>query len=170
MRIATLGGEEAAAALPALTELLIDAVDSGASVGFLAPLSRAEATVYWQGTVAQIGPHLRLFAAFDEAGLTGSAQLQPAERPNGAHRAEIAKLLVHRRARRRGLGAALMAHAEREALALGRTLLVLDTRTGDDAERLYRQLGWTEAGIIPRYVRSSAGEMTDTTIFYKHLA
>ena len=169
MRTAGLGGEAAVGAVPSLAELLIDAVESGASVGFLAPLSMAEATDDWRGTTARIGPHLQLCAAFDEEGLAGSVQLQPADRPNGAHRAEIAKLLVHRRARRRGLGAALMAHAEREALALGRTLLVLDTRTGDDAERLYRKLGWTEAGIIPRYVRSSAGEMTDTTIFYKHL-
>ena len=97
------------------------------------------------------------------------AQLVPAWQPNQPHRADVAKVLVHRRARRRGVGRALMAAVEREALRRGRTLLTLDTDTGGDAERLYSALGYARAGVIPGYALFSTGPLCDTTIFYKHL-
>ena len=169
LRIAQVDRIEAQRLEPQLVDLLIDAVNSGASVGFLAPLDRSEAKAYWQGVLAEIGPHLLLLVAIDDDGLAGSVQLHPASRANGRHRAEVAKLLVLQRARRRGIGAALMATLERTALDLGRTLLILDTRTGDDAERLYTRFGWTRFGIVERYVRDRNGVMTDTSFFSKEL-
>ena len=150
-----------------LIALLIDAVESGASIGFLAPLSDAEAREYWR-TVSEAQNRIVLVA---QAGrrIVGAVQVDLCERANGTHRAEILKLMVHRRARRQGLGRALMEAAARAAAAQGRTLLVLDTRSGDPAEVLYRELGYQTAGVIPRYARSSTGEMHDTVMLYKEL-
>ena len=111
----------------------------------------------------------KLMGASLDGGLVGTVQLHPAGQANGSHRAEVAKLLVHRSARRRGVGRALMGAVEALAREQGRTLLVLDTQTGSDAERLYTDLGWTVAGVIPGYSRLSDGSLGATTYLYKRL-
>jgi len=154
----------------ALAHVLIDAVDGGASVGFLPPLGLPEAEAWWRNTLAGADERAAFVVARDETGIAGTVQLLPAWAPNQPHRAEIAKLLVHRRARRRGLGRALMEYAETRAQRAGFTLLTLDTKRGDDAERLYERTGWQRAGIIPGYALDPAGTPCDTVIFYKMLA
>jgi len=153
-----------------LAAVLVDAVDSGASVSFMAPFRHAEAVAYWQGVVAAVAAGRVVLLVAPAAGrVDGTVQLHLATPPNQAHRAEIAKLLVHRRARGRGIARRLMAAAERQALARGRTLLTLDTLVGGGADRLYQRLGWTRAGVIPRYARLPHGPLGDTVIFYKEL-
>ena len=153
-----------------LCALLIDAVDSGASVGFLPPLSAADAQGYWEGVRRALhGGGRWLFGAFSGGRLVGSVQLDLAGMANGSHRAEVMKLFVHRSARRQGVARALMLAIESQARAAGRTLLVLDTRHGDEAERLYRALGYVQAGVIPRYARSASGELAPTIIMYRWL-
>ena len=171
MRITTLTPAETLVAEPALVVLLRDAVDSGASIGFLPPLSEAEAVEYWRSVGAAVAEGSRvLFAARDPAGeVVGSAQLDLALRANGQHRAEVAKVMVHRRARRPGVGRDLMLAAEVEARRLGRSTLVLDTRQGDPSEILYRSLGWEPAGQIPRYARSADGTLHTTAFYFKLL-
>jgi GNAT superfamily N-acetyltransferase len=154
--------------LAGLAALLADAVDDGASVGFIAPLASEEAAHYWQGVATAVGRGSKLlWLATAGDRIIGSVQLEPAGRANGSHRAEVQKLLVLRAHRRQGAARALMQALENEAVRLGRHLLVLDTRQGDSAEQLYRSLGWTEAGVIPGYARSSSGVFTDTVFFYK---
>jgi acetyltransferase len=170
INIRPLAADEAAQLLPSLAALLEDAVAGGASVGFLHPLRAGEAAGYWQSVIAAVKAGERvLLAAFDGQGLAGSVQLELAPMPNGAHRAEVVKLFVHRRCRRQGIGELLMRALEPLALAQGRRLLVLDTREGDDAERLYRRLGYSPAGVIPRYARSSRGTFDATVIMYRWL-
>jgi len=154
---------------PALIALLQDAVDSGASVGFLPPLAADEASAYWTSVIGGLREGSRvLLGARDAAlGLVGSAQIELAMRANAAHRAEVAKVMVHRRARRRGVGRALMVAAEEHARQLGRTTLILDTRQGDPSEVLYRAVGWTFAGAIPDYARSASGALDATAFYYK---
>lgn len=156
--------------IPALTTLLIDAVDDGASVGFLPPLSRATAIAYWKNVnlALQANEHL-IVAAFDQSGLVGSVQLRFASLPNSTHRAEVMKLFVLRRARRRGLARALMICIHNAALRNGRTLLIADTRVGGAAERLAEQLGYVKVGIIPKYARSADGKLDGTVIMYRWL-
>lgn len=154
-----------------LVGLLTDAVADGASVGFLAPLPEAAAATHWRSLEPEVTTGSRLlFVARHDGRIVGSVQLALAGQPNAGHRAEVQKLLVHTAARRRGLGARLMAAAERAAAAAGRTLVVLDTRTGDAASRLYERLGYTLAGTIPGYARSSAGRLEGTSIYYRTLA
>jgi acetyltransferase len=169
--IHSLSARDVATHRPALVELLQDAVASGASVGFLPPLDGAEAGAYWDGVATGLAEGTRvLVAAVDPAlGLVGAAQLELATRPNGRHRAEVTKVMVDRRARRRGIGRALMLAIEAEARRHGRTTLVLDTRQGDPSEALYRGLGWTFAGAIPRYARSAGGRLDATALYYKLL-
>jgi ribosomal protein S18 acetylase RimI-like enzyme len=156
--------------IPALADLLIDAVADGASIGFLHPLSAAEAAAYWAEVCAEMERGGRLlFVARDGERVIGAVQLALADRPNAAHRAEVQKLLVRTAARRRGLGTALMLTLEEEAAARGRHLLVLDTRAGDAAGRLYEKLGYVRAGVIPGYARSSAGRLHGTAIYYRDL-
>ena len=148
--------------------LLCDAVNGGAAVGFLPPLDEAAGREYWESVaVAVDGGYRVVLAAEREGVVVGSVQLELARMPNGRHRAEVMKVLVHSTERGQGLGAALMLAAEREALTRGRTLLVLDTRRGDRGERLYRRLGYVEAGVIPDYAESAEGGLHDTVIFYK---
>jgi GNAT superfamily N-acetyltransferase len=156
----------------ALAALLRDAVESGASIGFLPPVSDAEAAAYWDtvATAAGEGSRVVLAAHDAELGLVGSAQLDLAMRENARHRAEVSKVMVHRRARRQGVGRALMLALEGEARRLGRTTLILDTRQGDPSETLYRGLGWTFAGAIPAYARSATGALDATAYYYKLLA
>lgn len=168
--IERLDGDEARAATPALTEILRDAVANGASVGFMDWNSTADFESYWSGVAAEAAAgRILLFAARDQSGIVGTAQLHPVAKPNQPHRAEIAKVLVHSRARRRGIGEALMRAAEAAALALGRDLLVLDTDAAGAARRLYVRLGWTELGTIPRYALMPDGRDCGSTFFYKAL-
>ena len=155
--------------LEQLTDLLVDVVDGNASVSFMAGLSRDEARDWWRRTVDGAGARAVILAARDASGIVGSVQLHPAWAPNQPHRADVAKLLVHRRARRRGLARALMADLEARAAANGFTLLVLDTCQGTPAEALYRGLGWTEVGVIPHFALTPDGGNCDTVFFYKEV-
>jgi ribosomal protein S18 acetylase RimI-like enzyme len=151
--------------------LLCDAVNGGAAVGFLPPLDDGAARRYWESVASAIEGGYRVVLAAERGGaVIGSVQLELARMPNGRHRAEVMKVLVHSGERGRGIGAALMRAAEQEASARGRTLLVLDTRRGDHGERLYRRLGYVEAGVIPDYAESAGGGLHDTVIFYKKVA
>jgi len=153
-----------------LVKLLQDSVNGGASVGFLPPLKIAEARAYWQEVRDAINSgHRVLLVAESKKHLVGSVQLDLATKPNALHRAEVLKLLVLTEARRKGIGRALMQSAEQAALARGRTLLVLDTRRGDAAEQLYRRLGWSIVGTVPRYARSDSVTLNDTVFFYREL-
>ena len=156
----------------ALADVLIDVVEGGASVGFMLPLSRAKALAHWQAALASAdrGERILLIAEERESGLiVGTVQVIFAGPDNQPHRADIAKMQVHRRARRRGLGEALMRAAEAAALAAGKTVLVLDTMTGSDAERLYTRLGWQRVGEIPDYALRPQGGLCGTTFFYRRL-
>ena len=155
--------------LDQLSELLVDAVDSGASVSFMAGLDLATAREWWQRTCAGAHDRAVILIARDAAGIAGSVQLHPAWAPNQPHRADVAKLLVHRRARRQGLAQALMRELEAHAARAGFTLLVLDTCRGTPAEALYRGMGWTEAGVIPHFALTPDGGTCDTVFFYKLL-
>ena len=162
--------EQAETVLDQLIQLLQNVVDDGASIGFIAPLSDDEARAYWRRVIAGLdGGHLLLFVALEDEQIIGSAQLALESRRNGAHRAEVQKVMVHTQARGRGLGRALMQAVEDAARTAQRTLLVLDTRRGDVAEQLYQKLGYIQAGIIPRYALNSAGGADDTVLYYRFL-
>ena len=168
--IQTLSAAQARQSLADLVLLLQDAVDSGASVGFLPPLTASQANRYWERVFAAVDEGSRvLLAARVNGRLIGAVQLDPSPMPNGSHRAEVMKLMVHRDARRRGIGRALMASVEDAARAAGRSLLVLDTRQGDPSEQLYSRVGYTPVGVIPQYARSASGELHSTVFFYKNL-
>ncbi|MFI0924490.1 GNAT family N-acetyltransferase [Streptomyces sp. NPDC021012] len=154
-----------------LAALLVDAVDGGASVGFLAPLETAEAAAWWSRVAEEAAQGIRdVWAAHGPDGrLSGVVTLVRTGAANGRHRGEIARLLVHRSARGRGLGRRLLAAVEAHAAATGLRLLVLDTQTGSPAERLYRGAGWTAAGTIPDYAADPAGTLRATTLYYKRL-
>ena len=156
--------------LDGLAAVLEDCVAGGASVSYLAPFSRADARAAFEGFAAEAVAGRRLvLAAFADSEVVGTVQVVFAPQPNQPHRADIAKLLVHRSARRRGVAELLMERAEAEARAEGRTLLVLDTVTGDAAERLYSRLGWTRVGVIPGYALYPDGRLCDTTVFWKSI-
>lgn len=159
--------EDISAHLDPLTDLLADAVDSGASVSFMRSTTREELRAFWR-RIAE-GRVARVVGAFDGERLVGAVMLRLDTPPNQPHRADVAKLLVHREARRRGIGRALMAALEAMARDANRTLLVLDTVTGSVAERLYTQLGWTRVGVIPNYALFPDGRLCDTTVFFKQL-
>lgn len=168
--VRALTAEDAAAHTATLVALLQATVAAGASIGFHPPVSFADARAYWHGIVAGVAAGERvLIAAFDGERAVGSVQVALESRDNGRHRGEIQKLMVLPEARGRGLGSALMAAAEDAARRAGRTLLVLDTREGDTAERLYRRMGWTEAGRVPGYVREADGSHSATIYFYRQL-
>lgn len=149
-----------------LALLLLDATAAGASVGFLDSTTLEFAEAWWRQSISE---RTILLVIRDAEGITGTVQLRPAPMPNQPHRADIAKLLVHRRARRQGLGGLLMEEIERRARSAGFTLLTLDTKRGDAAESLYRRAGWTEVGVIPGYALNPDGSMCDTVVFYKEL-
>ncbi len=156
--------------LDSLAGVLADCVAGGASVSYLEPFSHEDARTAFRGFAAEVEQGRRLIlAAFDGSVLVGTVQLILAVPPNQPHRGEIAKLLVHRSARRRGIAERLMERAEDEARTEGKTLLVLDTVTGDAAERLYARLGWTTVGVIPNYALYPDGRPCDTTVFFKAL-
>ena len=166
-----LDADRAERELRALVGLLKDAVDSGASVGYLPPLAQSEGEGYWRGVVEDVrrGSCVLLGAREADGTLVGTAQLLLATRPNGSHRAEVAKVIVHTKARRRGIGRALMLALEARARALGRTTLVLDTRRGHPSEELYTSVGYTLAGVIPRYAQSANGALDPSAFYYRVL-
>ena len=172
LRIDALDADGTRREQAALIALLRDVVDDGGSVGFLPPLSEQDAGEYWEGVATAVkGGGRLLWVAREAAGgiigpIVGTVQLDLEKRANGNHRAELIKLMVHTRARRRGVGRALMLVAQDTARRLGRSTLVLDTRQGDPSEALYRSLGWTCAGAIPRYARSANGELHATALYY----
>lgn len=170
LEIIRLDGPTFDAAIPDLAVILADVVAGGASVGFLLPFTPEDAATWWMGIERDVvhGNVLVIAARLDRR-VVGTAQLRLAQLPNARHRAEVAKVLVHRSARRRGIATALMREIERIALAEGRTLLVLDTITGSEADPLYTKLGWTRAAEIPHYAGMPDGELRPTTIFYRDL-
>jgi GNAT superfamily N-acetyltransferase len=156
--------------LGALAEVLLDCVDGGASVSFMASLSKADAESFFEKVLEGVHQADRvLLAAFIDSKLVGTVQILMATPPNQPHRADVAKLLVVRSARGQGVGSRLMEHVEEASRRAGKTLLVLDTATGDHAEKLYVRLGWTKAGVIPRYALYPDGTWCDTSIFWKWL-
>jgi GNAT superfamily N-acetyltransferase/uncharacterized damage-inducible protein DinB len=158
------------AQVQALADVLVDCVEGGASVSFLHPLTRDRAESFWRRVAEGVAAGERaLLVAEDAGGICGTVQLVLAQPENQPHRADLVKMLVHRRARRRGLGAALMRAAEGAARECGKTLLVLDAVTGGDAERLYGSLGWVRVGVIPRYALMPRGAPCGTTLFYRDL-
>jgi len=168
-----LAPNEIPALLPQPVELLRDAVESHASVGFLPPLDPADALCYWQGVEADVRAGTRLLLVARPPGantLLASVQLDLATRPNSLHRAEVSKLLVHTRARRQGLARQLLLAVEDAARALGRTTLVLDTRHGDAAEQLYQGAGYHFVGVIPAYFLNFDRQLHATAVYYKLLA
>jgi GNAT superfamily N-acetyltransferase len=156
--------------LDGLVDVLMDCVEGGASVGFMLPLARERAHEFWSGIADAVGRGDRaLLVAEDEGGICGTVQLLLAQPDNQPHRADLAKMLVHRRARRRGLGAALMRAAEAMALDCEKTLLVLDAVTDGDAYRLYSRLGWERVGDVPGFALWPDGGYCSTTYFYRSL-
>lgn len=166
-----LGTEEAVARIEALADLLIDCVEGGASVSFMLPFAREKAVVFWRGVAGGVARKERaLLVAEDEAGrVLGTVQLIMSLPENQPHRAEVAKLLVHRDARRQGVAMRLMGAIDEVARAEGRTVLLLDAVTGGDAERLYERVGWQRVGVVPKFALMPGGGYCATTFFYKHL-
>ncbi len=164
-------GSEAGASVEALAAVLIDCVEGGASLSFMWPLSREKAVSFWQEVADEVARGCRaLVVAEDEAGhLIGTVSLILDLPENQPHRADVAKMLVHRSARRRGVARQLMNEIERVARVEGRTVLVLDTLTGGAAEQLYAQAGWHRVGVVPRFALLPDGQPCDTTYFFKHL-
>ncbi|PPK66376.1 GNAT family N-acetyltransferase [Actinokineospora auranticolor] len=158
------------ALVPDLADLLVDAVAGGASVGFLHPLAAARAREWWRSLEPDLATGRLLLWTTRHAGrVVGTAQLRRTDYENGRHRGEVAKLLVHRDARGRGLGRALLTTVEQAATELGMTLLLLDTQSGSPADHLYRSAGWVEVGVVPDHALDPAGARQPTTIFRKAL-
>lgn len=156
--------------LDALANVLVDCVEGGASVSFMAPFSKADAETFFRGILDEVAKgDCVLLAAFLNSELVGTVQIRTALPPNQPHRADVVKLLVLQSTRGNGIGARLMKHVEKHARTIGKTLLVLDTVTNSPAERLYLRLGWQRAGVIPNYALFPDGRLCDTTIFWKAL-
>ncbi|MNI43882.1 Acetyltransferase [compost metagenome] len=152
--------------LAQLSELLVAAVDQGASIGFMPPMDLQEAEAYWQEALK---PDVLLWVAEADDRIIGTVQLQLAMKKNGLHRAEVAKLMVHPEFRKKGIARKLMNTLEIAAKNINRSLLVLDTRSGDPSNLLYVSLGFIKAGVIPHYAKSSGGELLDTIFYYKEI-
>ncbi|MCV9962144.1 GNAT family N-acetyltransferase [Pararhizobium sp. BT-229] len=168
--IRTLTPSETAAALPALAEILSDCVEGGASVGFMSPYAAEDAMPYWKGVARAVsGGETVLIVAETDSEILGTVQLGIATMPNQPHRADLKKLLVHRKARGLGLSRLLMDAAEDEAAKRGRHVLVLDTATGSPAEAIYEKFGWQRVGVIPQYALMPDGSYCGSTFFYKAL-
>lgn len=170
IEISRLDAEGARAAIPPLAGILADVVEGGASVGFMAGAPMADYERFWQSVATEVeAGRTILFVATRDGAIVGTTQLQLIGKPNQPHRAEIAKVLVHSGARRRGIAGQLMRAAEAEARRLGRDLLVLDTDGASAAHALYSKLGWIEVGTIPRYALMPDGRDCGATFFYKSL-
>jgi GNAT superfamily N-acetyltransferase len=162
----TIGDRE----IQGLSDVLIDCVEGGASVSFMLPMSRAKADAFWRTMAASVARGERVVLAAEDAtgAIVGTVQVILAQPENQPHRGDLAKMLVHRRARRQGIGAALLDAAERSALSAGKSLLVLDTAS-DDAERVYGRGGWQRCGQIPGYALWPDGRPCATTFYFKFL-
>ena len=172
IEIVALTASEAHAHCRALADILVACVDGGASVSFLAPLARDKAESFWRRAADSVGRGERVLAVARELGggtVVGTVQILLEQPENQPHRADVAKMLVHPEARRRGIGGQLLRFAENAARDAKKTLLVLDTATGGDAERLYARSGWVRVGVIPDYALSPDGQLCGTTVFYKRL-
>ena len=171
MRVRRVAAEEAAQCVDGLADVLVDCVEGGASVSFMLPLAREKAIAFWQTVAGGVerGERALLVAEDADGGIAGTVQLVLAQPDNQPHRADVAKMLVHRCARRRGVAHRLMAAADDVARDEGKTVLVLDTVTGGDAERLYERAGWQRVGEVPKYALMPDGSFCGTTFFYKHL-
>lgn len=170
MIVQPLAPEAYEAAIPALAELVVDAVAGGASINFLADVTAASAVAWWLGRLDEVADGTTtLFVARDGDRIFGSTLLMRSTNANSPHRAEIGKVIIHRTARRQGLARALMTAAEDLARAEGRWMLVLDTVTGSDADAMYRALGWQETGIVPDYALLPDGRPWPATFFWKDL-
>jgi GNAT superfamily N-acetyltransferase len=152
-----------------LADVLLDAVQSGAGVSFMSDLTREGAESWWRSVLAGATPRTVILAARDDKGVAGTVQLQPAWPPNQPHRADVAKLMVHRRARGGGVARALMLELERQAREQKFRLLLLDTCKGSAAEKLYASMGWQRVGEVPRFAYNPDGSMCDTVFYYKEL-
>lgn len=162
--------DTARAAVFDLCEVLADCINGGASLGFMLPFAPDDAAAYWHDIARQVeAGDLILALAEDGERVVGAVQVGLATKPNQPHRGDLMKLLVHRSARGLGLSRRLMDAVEVEAARRGRTLLVLDTATGSDAERIYPRFGWQRVGIIPDYALWPQGGFCDTTLFYKRI-
>lgn len=167
-----IGPDQVDAVVAPLAEVLLDCVEGGASVSFMWPLPRERALVFWRGVAESVKAGERfLLIGLDRASgrIDGTVQVVLAQPDNQPHRADVAKMLVHRRARRHGLAQALLAEAERAARSAGKTVLVLDTVTGGDAERLYARCGWQRVGESPNYALMPDGRPCSTTYFHRQL-
>jgi GNAT superfamily N-acetyltransferase len=160
--IRILNGQETLAALPELCEVLSDCVNGGASVGFMLPYSRGVADAVDRGEIIHVTAQV-------DGNIVGTVQVALASKPNQPHRGDLMKLLVHRSARGLGFSRKLMDHVEAEAARRGRTLLVLDTATGSDAEAIYIRFGWQRVGVIPDYALFPDGRYCGTTLFFKRI-
>lgn len=170
MRIEIASQTAAEQNLAQLNALLINNVDSGASIGWLPPLQESEAESYWRSRFVEIGAGSRvLLFAWEHERIIGSAQLGLEQRENGNHRAEVQKVMVHTDFRQRGIGRALMQRLEECARQHQRSLLFLDTRQGDPSEALYLKTGYVRVGAIPNYVRNPNGDLVATVLYYKIL-
>lgn len=171
LTIDRLDAQHVRANLDGLAAVLFDCVDGDASVGFMHPFTLDDARAFFESVIRDVEAGSRvLLAAYDDGEIVGTVQVAYPWQPNQPHRADIAKLLVHRKARGKGVAQQLMERAEREALADGKTVLVLDTVTGTTAFRLYQRLGWVEVGEVPDFALYPDGRRCPTTFFYKHLA
>ena len=170
VEIRRLAAEEGRRYVGDLAEVLLDCVEGGASVSFMASLTREEAETFFKTVVDEVETGERiLLAAFLDSKLVGTVQIILATPPNQPHRADVAKMLVSRAARRQGIAAKLMEHVEVASRAAGKTVLVLDTVTGGAAESLYTKMGWNRVGVIPNYALFPDGSLCDTTYFWKQV-
>ncbi len=171
VHIQILDAAAAQANVAALAEVLTDCVAGGASVSFMWPLPRERALQFWQGVAEGVARKERiLLVARDDSGdILGTVQLITAMPDNQPHRADVSKMLVHRKARRKGIAQTLMAAVEQAAKTAGKSVLVLDTVTGGDAERLYERAGWQKVGVVPNYALMPDGELCGTTFFHKQI-
>lgn len=166
-----VSADEAVACVEALADVLIDCVEGGASVSFMLPIAREKALEFWRKVADGVAHGERVLLVAEDGGgqIVGTVQIITAQPENQPHRADIAKMLVHRRARRRGVAQRLMAAVEHAAREEGKTVLVLDTVTGGDAERLYERAGWQRVGTVPKYALMPNGEFCGTTFYCKQL-
>ena len=169
LNINRVGPTASPADVRGLAELLLDAIDSNAGISFMRGLTEAEAEAWWRSVLTASPQRAIVLVARDAAGIVGTVQVQPSWAPNQPHRADVAKLIVHRRSRGQGIATALMRAAEQEAAAAGLTLLLLDTCKGSPAERLYASMGWVRVGEVPGFALNPDGSLCDTVFFYKCL-
>jgi GNAT superfamily N-acetyltransferase len=170
VQIESLDADQMLVEIDALSEVLLVCVEGGASVGFMQPFSLEDARVFWSSLAQPIADQKSwLFVARVGEEIVGTVRLDLAGWPNQTHRADVMKLLVHTKARGRGIGRALMEALERKALKMGRSVLVLDTATGSDAEKIYEKIGWKHVGVIPNFARYPNGALCSTTLMHKQI-